>query len=91
MVPMARDGPIQALFWLEWALSWPTRRRADLRILIRNIDEVAVSATTVHQGDLLTYAFPVWNMGPGDASKEVLLGNEAATAADSSGALTCRG
>ena len=62
MVPMARDGPIQALFWLEWALSWPTRRRADLRILIRNIDEVAVSATTVHQGDLLTYAFPVWNM-----------------------------
>ena len=48
------------------------RRRADLRILIRNIDEVAVSATTVHQGDLLTYAFPVWNMGPGDASKEVL-------------------
>ena len=69
MVPMARDGPIQAFFWLEWALSWPTRRRADLRILIRNIDEVAVSATTVHQGDLLTYAFPVWNMGPGDASK----------------------
>jgi hypothetical protein len=30
------------------------------------------SATVVHQGDLLTYAFPVWNLGPGVAEGEVL-------------------
>ena len=30
------------------------------------------SATTVHQGDLLTYAFPVWNLGPANADHEVL-------------------
>jgi outer membrane protein assembly factor BamB len=28
--------------------------------------------TTVHQGDLLTYAFPVWNQGPDSAAYEVL-------------------
>jgi hypothetical protein len=28
--------------------------------------------TTVHQGDLLTYAFPIWNLGPSDAVHEVL-------------------
>jgi uncharacterized repeat protein (TIGR01451 family) len=33
---------------------------------------VQPSATTVHQGDLLTYAFPVWNLGPGNANSEVL-------------------
>jgi outer membrane protein assembly factor BamB len=33
---------------------------------------VQPSSTTVHQGDLLTYAFPVWNLGPGDAVHEVL-------------------
>ena len=27
---------------------------------------------TVHQGDLITYAFPVWNLGPGNADQEVL-------------------
>jgi len=27
---------------------------------------------TVHQGDLLTYAFPVWNLGPANADYEVL-------------------
>ena len=27
---------------------------------------------TVHQGDLLTYAFPVWNLGPDNAVHEVL-------------------
>ena len=27
---------------------------------------------TVHQGDLLTYAFPVWNLGPSNAVNEVL-------------------
>jgi hypothetical protein len=30
------------------------------------------STTTVHQGDLLTYAFPVWNLGPANAAFEVL-------------------
>ena len=30
------------------------------------------STTTVHQGDLLTYAFPVWNLGPANADFEVL-------------------
>ena len=30
------------------------------------------TTTTVHQGDLLTYAFPVWNLGPGVAEGEVL-------------------
>jgi outer membrane protein assembly factor BamB len=28
--------------------------------------------TTVHQGDLLTFAFPVWNLGPDNAVHEVL-------------------
>jgi len=28
--------------------------------------------TTVHQGDLLTFAFPVWNLGPESAVHEVL-------------------
>ena len=28
--------------------------------------------TTVQQGDLITYAFPVWNLGPGNAVHEVL-------------------
>ena len=30
------------------------------------------SAATVHQGDLLTYTFPVWNLGPANADEEVL-------------------
>jgi len=33
---------------------------------------VQPTATTVHQGDLLTFAFPVWNLGPDNADKEVL-------------------
>jgi uncharacterized repeat protein (TIGR01451 family) len=28
--------------------------------------------TTVHQGDLITYTFPVWNLGPDNADHEVL-------------------
>jgi uncharacterized repeat protein (TIGR01451 family) len=28
--------------------------------------------TTIHQGDLITYAFPVWNLGPANAVHEVL-------------------
>jgi large repetitive protein len=30
------------------------------------------AATTVARGDLITYAFPVWNLGPDDAVNEVL-------------------
>ena len=33
---------------------------------------VQPTPTTVHQGDLLTFAFPVWNQGPGNADHEVL-------------------
>ena len=33
---------------------------------------VQPSSTTVDQGDLLTYAFPVWNLGPGNAVHEEL-------------------
>ena len=33
---------------------------------------VQPSTTTVHQGDLITYAFPVWNLGPDVAEHEVL-------------------
>ncbi len=33
---------------------------------------VIPSTTTVHQGDLLTYAFPVWNLGTANADHEVL-------------------
>jgi hypothetical protein len=39
---------------------------ADLFLRIRP------STTTVHQGDLLTFAFPVWNLGPNNAVHEVL-------------------
>ena len=39
---------------------------ADLFLRIRP------TTTTVHQGDLLTYAFPVWNLGPDNADHEVL-------------------
>jgi len=40
---------------------------ADLFLRIRPTLE------TVHQGDLLTYAFPVWNTGSGNADHEVLI------------------
>ena len=40
---------------------------ADLFLRIRP------SATTVHQGDLITYAFPVWDLGPDVAEHEVLM------------------
>jgi uncharacterized repeat protein (TIGR01451 family) len=33
---------------------------------------VTPSTTTVHQSDLITYAFPVWNLGSGNADLEVL-------------------
>jgi len=43
-----------------------TLGRADLFLRIKP------STTTVHEGDLLTYAFPVWNLGPDVAEGEVL-------------------
>jgi outer membrane protein assembly factor BamB len=33
---------------------------------------ISPSPMPAHQGDLLTYAFPVWNLGPGNAVHEVL-------------------
>jgi outer membrane protein assembly factor BamB len=33
---------------------------------------INLSTAMVHQGDLLTYAFPVWNLGPDNATHEVL-------------------
>ncbi len=39
---------------------------ADLFLRIRP------TPTTVQQGDLITYAFPVWNLGPDNADQEVL-------------------
>ena len=42
------------------------RASADLFLRIRP------TPTTVHQGDLITYAFPVWNLGPDNAVQEVL-------------------
>ena len=39
---------------------------ADLFLRIRPTPD------TVHQGDLITYAFPVWNLGPENAVHEVL-------------------
>jgi len=39
---------------------------ADLFLRVRPV------LTTIHQGDLLTYAFPVWNQGPNNAVQEVL-------------------
>jgi outer membrane protein assembly factor BamB len=49
-----------------YAFSLPSAASADLFLRIQPTPE------TVHQGDLLTYAFPVWNLGPGDAVHEVL-------------------
>jgi outer membrane protein assembly factor BamB len=33
---------------------------------------ITPTLTTVHQGDLLTYAFPVWDLGPANADHEAL-------------------
>jgi outer membrane protein assembly factor BamB len=48
------------------AYSLPSLGSADLFL------RIWPSTTTVHQGDLLTYAFPVWNLGPDNADLEVL-------------------
>jgi outer membrane protein assembly factor BamB len=49
-----------------YAFSLGTSNVADLFL------RIFPSMTTVHQGDLLTYAFPVWNLGPEVAEGEVL-------------------
>jgi outer membrane protein assembly factor BamB len=49
-----------------YAFSLGTSNVADLFL------RIFPSTTTVHQGDLLTYAFPVWNLGPDSAVHEVL-------------------
>jgi uncharacterized repeat protein (TIGR01451 family) len=33
---------------------------------------IGTTPTTVHQGDLITYAFSIWNLGPDNADQEVL-------------------
>ncbi len=48
------------------AYSLPSLGSADLYLRIRPTPE------TVQQGDLITYAFPVWNLGPDNADLEVL-------------------
>jgi outer membrane protein assembly factor BamB len=49
-----------------YAFSLISTASADLFVRIRP------TLTTVHQGDLITYAFPVWNLGPDVADREVL-------------------
>jgi len=49
-----------------FAFGLPSPGSADLFLRIQP------APTTVHQGDLITYAFPVWNLGPDDAVHEVL-------------------
>ena len=49
-----------------YAFGLRTAETADLFLRIRPTPE------TVHQGDLITYAFPVWNLGPDNADYEVL-------------------
>jgi len=49
-----------------FAFGLPSPGSADLFLRIQP------TPTTVHQGDLITYAFPVWNLGPDDAVHEVL-------------------
>ena len=49
-----------------WMFSPQSLGSADLFLRIRP------TTTTVHQGDLITYAFPVWNLGPDNADHEVL-------------------
>jgi Domain of unknown function DUF11 len=53
-------------FTVEVSATGDTNQSADLFLRIQP------TPTTVHQGDLLTYAFPVWNLGPDNAVHEVL-------------------
>ena len=54
------DFPVSIARCLQFSVG------ADLFLRIRPTPE------PVHQGDLLTYAFPVWNLGPSNAVHEVL-------------------
>ena len=65
--PAVVDGVVYAVSWgnvLAFGLETPGT--ADLYLRIRPTPD------TVHQGDLITYAFPVWNLGPDNAVHEVL-------------------
>ena len=65
--PAVVDGVVYSVSYgnvLAFGLETPGT--ADLFLRIRP------TPTTVHQGDLLTYAFPVWNLGPNNADFEVL-------------------
>jgi outer membrane protein assembly factor BamB len=65
--PAVVDGVVYAVsYGSVLAFGLETSGTADLFLRIRPTPE------TVQQGDLLTYAFPVWNLGPGNAVHEVL-------------------
>jgi outer membrane protein assembly factor BamB len=64
--PVVVDGVIYASNWLGDVYSFALGDTADLYL------RAQPSPVPVVQGDLLTYAFPVWNLGPGNASQEVL-------------------
>ncbi len=59
---------------MGWFTSSVGASGLDLRLLAgsRSLPADTPTTTTVHQGDLITYAFPVWNLGPGDAVQELL-------------------
>jgi outer membrane protein assembly factor BamB len=52
--------------WHVYAFGLGSANSADLYL------RIIPTTTTVHQGDLITYAFPVWNLGPDVAAQEVL-------------------
>ena len=62
--------------WTEWFTSF--RRSIPEAVFTPSVSEptsfcgLQPSPTAVHQGDLLTYTFPVWNLGPDNAVHEVL-------------------
>ncbi len=64
--PAIVDGVVYIGAGDLYAFSSASANNADLFLRIRP------TLTTVHQGDLLTYAFPVWNLGPNNAYLEVL-------------------
>ena len=64
--PVIVDGVVYASNWLGDVYSFAPGNTADLFL------RIIPTVTTVHQGDLITYAFPVWNLGPANADFEVL-------------------
>ena len=63
--PVVVDGVVYSVSYGN-VLAFALGNSADLFLRIRPTPE------TVHQGDLITYTFPVWNLGPDNAVHEVL-------------------